>query len=166
MGTNDDVNIAIFQFLQSFLNLLGALETIDIFNRAWHARQTLGKGGIMLQSQHRGRHQNSHLFAVGHCFERRADSDFRLAKAHIPTYQTVHRMTAFHIVFHLVQRLHLVGCVLVYKRSLQLILQVAVGRECEAVFGLSLGIQLNQIYSQLFHPLLGPFFYPFPSAGT
>ena len=67
----------------------------------------------MLKSQHRGRHENSCLFAIEGSFECSADGDFGFAEAHIATHEPVHRSFALHVGFDFLRGFQLVGCIFV-----------------------------------------------------
>ena len=147
---NDDVDFAFFEFFQDFGLLFGRLETVEVFDGDGEAVETLCEGVVVLQSQHGGRHQNGHLFRVAAGLEGGAHGHFGLAEAHVAAHEAVHGVLAFHVAFHVVGGFQLVGGVLVDERSLQLVLQVVVGRKLESGRALALGVELDEFTRNVF----------------
>ena len=83
----------------------------------------------MLERQHRGGHQHSHLLAVRGSLESGTYGHFRLAESHVAAYEAVHRSVALHVMLYVLCGFRLVRRVLIQERRLQLVLQVRVGRE-------------------------------------
>ena len=129
-------------------------------------RHAVAEGLEMLESEHRGRHEHSHLLRVASRLECSSHSHFRLSESHIATDEAVHRACALHVGFHFSRRLHLVGGVLIEERALQFILQIAVFRECEALLMTSLGIELDEVAGNILDALLGAFLQSVPSTSA
>ena len=120
----------------------------------------------MLHCKYRSGHKYSHLLAVGYSFERCTNGNFGFTKSNIATYKPVHRHIGFHILFDIGGSFHLIGCIFIQKRSLQLLLQITVGRKFKSFFGFSLGIELNQVAGYVLDFGFCAFFQPFPGTGA
>ena len=166
MRTNEYIDASFGQFLQNTASFFGCPRTAQVFHLARHSLQTLLKRLIMLESQHRGRHQYRYLLVVGHCLESSPDGHFRLTEAYVPTHQTVHRLVALHVRLHFLCRLQLVGCILVQEAGFQFMLQEAVGTVFKSFFLFTLRIQLNQIAGNVLNLGLRPFLDFLPCTGS
>ena len=92
-------------------------------------REALAERLAVLVGEQRRRHEDRDLLAVLHRLERGADRDLGLAEADVAADQAVHRRVALHVGLHRVDRLELVGRLLVRERLLDLVLPRRVGRE-------------------------------------
>ena len=114
----------------------------------------------MLLRQHGGGHQDGHLLAVLHRFERGAQRDLGLAVADVAAHQPIHRPATQHVGLDVFDGPLLVGRLGVRERLLQLALPGGIGREGEAGRRLARGVDLEQVLGQLGdrtpHPSLGP----------
>ena len=116
----------------------------------------------MLKSQHRRRHEHSHLLIVCNGFEGRTDRDLRLAETDIAANQPVHRPFALHIGFDVGRRPHLIGRIFVDKPGFKLILHEAVRTERIAFLLSTLRIEFDQVAGDIFDFLLRAVFHLFP----
>ena len=69
-------------------------------------------------------------------------------------------------MLHILRSLELIGCILIKKRSLELMLHEGVGAESEAFLAASLGIELYQITRYILDALLGTLLEPLPSSAA
>ena len=83
----------------------------------------------MLAREQRRRHEDGDLLAVLHRLERGAQRDLGLAVADVAADEAVHRDRPLHVGLDVVDRLQLVGRLLVRERLLDLALPRRVGRE-------------------------------------
>ncbi len=127
----------IFEYLPRLLGRLGAVEILDLDGQV---AQALREGAVVLQCEYGRGHEHRRLFAVDSRLERGAYGNFGLAEAHVAAYETIHRLLRLHVALYGLRGALLVGRILPYERRLQLLLQVAVGREGEALRCLALGI--------------------------
>ncbi len=105
----------------------------------------------MLLRQNRCRHQHSDLFSVLHRFERRAQSHFGFAIAHITAQQAIHRTRSFHIALNGGNRAALVGSFNVWKAIFQLFLPGRICAKSVTRNGLPFGVQFQQFFGHLLH---------------
>lgn len=91
MRSNYNIDRSLSQFLQHLARLLRRTGTAQVIHPHRKVLQTRGKSLIVLQRQHRRRHQHRHLLVVAGSLERRAHGNFRLSESHIAAHQTVHR---------------------------------------------------------------------------
>ena len=166
VGADDDVDLTVFKFLQNLFLLFGTLETVEVFDVDGEAIQSIAKGLVMLQGQHGSGDKHSHLFAVGGGFEGSADGHLGLAEAHVTTDEAVHGTFAFHVAFHIVGGLELVGGVFIDEGGLELGLEVAVGGELETLAALTLGVELDEFASDVLDLALGLGFQAVPGVGA
>ena len=120
----------------------------------------------MLEGEHRGRHEHSHLLAIAGCLEGSTNRHFGLAEAHITTHQSVHRTGTFHIFLHLGSCLALVGGIFVKEGSLQLMLHITIWAIGVSLFTTALGIELDQVAGYILDTLLGLVLELIPSPGA
>ena len=83
----------------------------------------------MLVGEQRGRHEDRHLLAVLHRLERGPHRDLGLAEPDVAADEAVHRDRPLHVGLDVVDRVQLVGRLLVRERLLELALPRRVGRE-------------------------------------
>ena len=126
MSSYNNIHSPRFQIFQNPFDIRTLLHPADILHPTRHSLQTLFKSIVMLISQHGRRHKYRHLLTVCDRLKCRPDSDFRFPEADIPAHQTIHNVRFLHILLHRLNRLHLVGSLLVHERSLQFILQKTV----------------------------------------
>ena len=107
--------------------LLGCTGARQIVYTYGHVLQSVAECVVMLECQHRCRHQHSHLLAVGSSLEGGTYSHLGLSEAYVAAYQTIHRACTFHVCLYVLCSFRLVGRVLVEERSLQFVLQIGVG---------------------------------------
>ena len=118
----------------------------------------------MLVGQYRRRHHHRYLLAVAGCFECGAYGHLGLAKAYVATHQTVHGFGLLHIGFHVLCRLQLVGRILIEERGLQLLLQVGIVAEGEALLATAGSIELDKVAGNVLDVLLRTLLESFPLA--
>ena len=112
-----DINLSFCQVLKQSLRLGWGASAREVVHSHGKILQTLDKGLVMLERQHGGRYHHCHLLAVGSGFEGSTHGNFRLSKAHITTYQTVHGTRTLHVSLHLLRHLELVGRIFVGERT-------------------------------------------------
>ena len=78
----------------------------------------------MLVGKDGGRHEHSHLLAVGSGLEGGAYGNLGLAESHVAANQSVHGFLALHVGLYGLGHGELVGGVLVNERSLKLFLHI------------------------------------------
>ena len=162
MRADKDIQLARRQPSQRLFNLAGRSCTTDIIEGAGKILQSPAERLIVLKSQHRRRHEHSHLFIVCNGFEGRTDRDLRLAETDIAANQPVHRPFALHIGFDVSRRLHLVGRIFVDETGFKLILHEAVRTERIAFLLSTLRIEFDQIAGNIFDFLLRAVFHLLP----
>ena len=102
----------------------------------------------MLLGEDRGGHQEHDLLAVVRGLERRAERDLGLAVAHVAADQAVHRARLLHVGLDLLDRLELVGRLLVGEGALEVHQPLRVGGERVARAALALGVEVDQLARQ------------------
>ena len=120
----------------------------------------------MLIGQHGGRYQHGHLLRVASSLKGSTHGDFRLAKAHVATHQTIHGARLLHIGLHIVGGLQLVGGVFIEESCLQFVLQEGVRREGKALLLATGRIQLYQVAGNVLQLLLGALLHALPLPST
>ena len=166
MGTDYDIYFAFLQIVQDFLNFSGFLHPADIFHPTRHAFQPPGKSMVMLISQNSRRHQDSHLFAIGHRLKSGPDCNFSLPKSHISTDQAVHYLRFFHIGFYRFDRFYLIGSLVIHKRHFHFFLQITIFRKSKSSLFLAAGIEGDQLPCNIFYPGLSLLFKFIPGISS
>ena len=87
----------------------------------------------MLVGEYGGGYEHGNLFAVGGGLKGSADGNLCLAEAYVAADEAVHRALALHVTLHVVGGFQLVGGILIYEACLELVLQIAVGRESKTL---------------------------------
>ena len=111
--SDEYINLAFLQIGKHLTSLLGSSGARQIVYTHGHVLQSVAECVVMLECQHRCRHQHSHLLAVGSGLEGSTYSHLGLAEAHVAAYQTIHRACTFHIRLYVLCSLRLVGRVLI-----------------------------------------------------
>ena len=124
-----DVDAALLDALDDLVLLLGAQEPRQHLDPHRIVREPLPERLPVLAREQRGRHEHRDLRAVEHRLGRGAQRDLGLAVADVAADQPVHRDRPLHVGLRLLDRLQLVGRLLVRERLLDLLLERAVGRE-------------------------------------
>ena len=163
---HEDVYASVCESLKHVLRLLGCSCSCEVVNRHGQSVQSLGECFVVLEGQYGGRHEHGNLFVVAGGFEGSPDCYLCLTKSHVAADEAVHRACLLHVVLHLLRGLHLVWGVLIEERALQLMLQVCVGRECEALFVAALGIELYEVAGNVLDTLLGALLDTVPCSGA
>ena len=166
MRSDQDVDVAVCQFLQNFFDLFCRFCPTQIVDGTREVAQSLAEGFVVLQCQYGGRNQHGHLFAVGYGFERGTNGHFGLSEPDIAAHKSVHRACRLHVVFDVVGGFQLVGRVFVAERRLQLLLQITVGRVGKTLLRHALRVEFDKVARNVFDFAFGAFFQPFPSAGA
>ena len=96
----------------------------------------------MLLDKNGGRRDKSDLLARLYRFERRTQSDFRLAVADVAAKQPVHNARAFHIFFNLFNRGQLIFGFFKRERFLELAHHAVVGQKCKTLGFPAVAVQL------------------------
>ena len=115
VGSYEDIDLAGGQPLANLLHLLCAFLPAYIFHIAGKILQPAAESLVMLQRKDGGRHQHSHLLAVGDSLEGGPHCDFGFSEADVAAYQAVHRVGALHIFLDSHCSFLLVGSVLIHK---------------------------------------------------
>ena len=98
MGADDDIGLALGDFLLGQRQFLGADKARRLRNAHRQAAETIGEGLEMLTGQQRRRHDDGHLNAVHRGDEGRAQRDFRLAETDVAANEAIHRPAGAEIV--------------------------------------------------------------------
>ena len=155
MGADDDIHLTISEILEEGCGLLGRAGTREIIHTHGHILKARGEGAEVLISQYGGRHEHSHLLAIGGSLEGSSHSHLGLTKAHIATHQTVHRLGLLHIGLHILCGLQLIGGILIEERGLKLMLQIGVVAEGKALLATTLGVEFEEVASDVLDMFLG-----------
>ena len=113
MRSHHDVNPSLLEVFQQLFGLFGGSCSAQVVHPYRHSLQSISEGLVVLKSQHRGRHQHSHLLAVACRFEGCTYRYLRLSEAHIAAHQSVHGSCALHVGLYVHGGFVLVGRVLV-----------------------------------------------------
>ena len=97
VGADEDVDLALLEVSQQLLDFFGLAGAAQVIDPDGEVLQALLEGAVMLESQHRRRHQHGGLLAVGSGLEGGAHGNLGLAEAHIAADEAVHRLGALHI---------------------------------------------------------------------
>ena len=111
--------------------------------------QALGERAVVLLGEDRRRHEHQHLLAGVGGLERGAQRDLGLAVADVAADQAVHRALGLHVDLDELDRLALVGGLLVGEGGLELAQPVGVRRVGEAGAAAALGVQVQQLAGEL-----------------
>ena len=164
VGADEYVDLARSQFLADLAGLFGRFRAVEILHPHGEVAQTLHERAVVLQGENRGGNQHRHLLAVDGGLECGTYGDLGLTEAHVAAHQTVHRLLRLHIPLHGLDGTLLVGCFLPAERSLHLLLQVAVGRESEALARLALGVEGDKLARDILDGLFRGAFQLLPCA--
>ena len=154
MGTDQYIDFAISHLLENLIGFGSTLGPAQMFDPHRELLKPITEGTIVLQCQNSGRHQNCHLLRIIHRLKRRTNRHLGFTKAHITANQPVHRRTSLHIGLHRLRRRLLIRRILIDKRCLQLILQIAVRRESKPFARFAPCIQRDQLAGNILDRLL------------
>ena len=104
--------LKVFSYLFHLLWRTGSRQVVHPHRQSL---QTFAECLVMLEGEHCGRHQHSHLLAIGSSLESCTYSHLRLTKSHVATHQAVHRARLLHIVLHLLCSLYLVRSIFIQE---------------------------------------------------
>ena len=162
----EDLYLPCGQVLEQEVGLACGAPAAQVVHPAGEVLQPLAESLVVLEGKHRGGHQYGHLLPVGRCLEGGAYRYFRLSEAYVAADETVHGSGAFHVVFYGLRGLELVGSVFVDERSLQFVLQEAVGAEGKSPAFLALGVEADEVAGYVFYLFLRPLLHFLPCAGS
>ncbi len=162
MGPDQDVDAPRGQIGEDLRRLARRFGAVEVLHADGEVAQALREGAEVLQREDRRGHEHRHLLAVGRGLERRTYGHLGLAEAHVAAHEAVHRLLRLHVPLDRGRGGLLVGRILPGERRLQLLLQVAVGREGEALRGLAPGVERDQLARDVLHGLLGRGFQLLP----
>ena len=111
--SHENVYLSGLEILDDLTCLLGRTCTREIIDAHRQITQTVAEGLVMLESQHRGRHEHSHLLVVTGSLEGGTHGHLGLTEANVAAHQAVHRARTLHIGLHLLRGLELIGRVLI-----------------------------------------------------
>ena len=154
---DDDVHAARGQFLADLLQVGGGAEPAHQLDAHRKGGEAPGEGPGVLPREQRGRHQDSHLFAVHGDLEGGPHGDLGLAVADVAADQQVHGMRLLQRLGDLLDRPLLVGCFLILETGGKGFRLRAVGREGVAGGDRADRVQVEQIFGQFFDRPFGPF---------
>jgi hypothetical protein len=103
----------------------------------------------VLLGEDRRRHEHEHLLAGVGGLERGAQGDLGLAVADVAADEAVHRALGLHVALDELDRLALVGRLLVGELRLELGEPLGVLGEAEAAAPLALGVEVEQLAGEL-----------------
>ena len=162
MGSDNNIYLAISEIFQQFGGLLGTAGPCEIIYSYRHILETGGERAEVLISQDGGWHEHGHLLTISSGLEGCTHGHLGLTKAHIATNQAVHRLSHLHISLHILCGFQLIGRILVKETGLELMLQVAVVTEGETFLTTALGVEFDQIASDILDMLLGALLQALP----
>ena len=131
VGTDEDVNLAVFEVFLDTADFLGGTQAADVVNVAGKVFQTGLECVVVLKSQDGCWHKHSYLLAVGGCLEGCPDGNFRFSEAYVAAHQAVHRAIVLHICLDGFCCQFLVRSVFIYEGGFEFSLEVCVRRICE-----------------------------------
>ena len=166
MRTYQNVYLSLGKVLQDGRRLLSAAGTRQIVHTDRQVFQSAGESLEVLIGQHSGRYQHGHLLRVARSLEGSTHGDFRLAKAHVATHQTVHGTRLLHICLYVVSGLQLIGGVFIEESCLQFVLQEGVWREGKTLLLATGRIQLYQVAGNVLQFLLSALLHALPLPRT
>ena len=166
VGAYDDVDFARGQVGKHLFHLFGLAGAAQVVDGDGKVLEPLAEGAEVLEGEHGSGHEHGGLLAVDSRLEGRPDGHLGLAEAHIAAHQAVHGSVALHVGFHGLCGLELVGGVLIDERSLELLLQIAVGTEGETLLLAALGIELDQVAGDVLELALGARLHLVPGAAA
>ena len=166
MCTNNDIHLSYLQIGKHLFDLFCTSCPADIFHSYRKILETFAEGLIMLIGQNGSRNKHSNLFTIGSRLESSTDGHLGLTESYISTHQTIHRLRLFHIGFHILRCLELVGGIFIDETCLQLMLHIAVSTVGKACLLHTLRIKTNQVTSDVLHLLLHPLFHTLPCTCT
>jgi hypothetical protein len=109
----------------------------------------------VLLGENRSRHEDSRLLSVLHALKARPQRHFRLAVAHVPAEQAVHRAWIFHIRLNLFNALLLVGREFVREPLFKRPLPCGIFGKRKPFGARALGIERGKIDGELLGGVLG-----------
>ena len=148
MRADQDVHPALGEGVERRPRLLWRAKARDHRDLEGVVAQPLGEGSEVLLGEHRGGHEEHHLLAVLGRLEGRPQGDLRLAVAHVPADQAIHRARLLHVGAHGLDRLELVGRLAVGEAALELELPLGVAREGVPGAAAALGVEVDQLAGQ------------------
>ena len=146
---DEDVDRAVLKARDGVALLHGGAKAADLLDRERVVLQALGERAVVLLGEDRRRHEHQHLLAGVRRLERGAQRDLGLAVADVAADQAIHRALGLHVDLHELDRLALVGGLLVGEGGLELAQPVGVRREGEAGTAATLGIEVEQLAGEL-----------------
>ena len=159
MGADEDVHIPRAHPADDLLLLLRRAEAGEHFHLHREPLEPPHHRVVMLERQDGGGHQQHALLALGHAFERRAQRHLRLAEAHVPAQQPIHRHRALHVPLDFLDAAELILRLLVFEPPLEIVLPLPVRIEGEPRGGHPLAVQgdklLGDVPDRRAHPGLG-----------
>jgi hypothetical protein len=144
VGADDDVDVLLRHACHDLLLLLLRAEARQHLDLDREVGEPLAERVAVLLGEDRRGHEHRHLPAVLHRLERGADRDLGLAVAHVAADQAVHGRRRLHVDAHVLDRLELVGRLVVGERRLELLLPHGVGLERVARERAPRGVGLQQ----------------------
>ena len=127
--SNNNINLSLFKFFQSFILLFFTTKTTKYININRIVIKSLCKISIMLLSKDCCWYQNSYLFMIFNRFESSSHSYLCLTKTNIANKQTIHRFVVFHVMLDFHNRTQLVFCFNIGKIVIKFTLQVVIWRK-------------------------------------
>ena len=127
MGADENVDFSFSESFQYILLFSWASEPAEHFDSEIEPLRAFQERFVMLVGQNGYGRNKGDLFATLHCFESRAHGDFRFSETYVSADQAVHRAVGFHVVFHVMNGLHLAGCFLVGECLFESVLFIGIG---------------------------------------
>src|SRR4030095_14687771 len=145
MCADDNVDLTRAKSVNRLPLLARRTVAAEEFNGDRVVAHPLAQSAIVLLGENSCENKESDLFPAHDRLERRADGDFRFAKAHVSADETIHRLIVFHVGFHRLDRGQLIRCLLVDEGGLELVLPLVVLGECESCEGFAFGVNSQQL---------------------
>ena len=162
VGADHDVDLALGQVPLGLGRLLGGHQARKLGHPHRQASETLGKGGVVLAGQQRGRHHHRHLLAAHRRDEGGAQGDLGLAESHIAADQPVHGTARGQVGQHVLHGAQLVVGLGIGESGAEFV-EGALGRgESLAGFELARGGHGDQLLGHVADALLQARLAPLP----
>jgi len=162
VGADHHVDLAVGQFLQRFLGLLGRLESRQHLDADRPVGEAVGEVAVMLFGEQGRRHQHCDLATGLRGDESGAQGDLGLAEANVAADHAVHRFGLDQVAEYRFDRRHLVRGFLERKTGGELLVKPTIDLDRLGHASAALGVQLQQFGGDVAHLLGGAFLGFFP----
>ena len=154
MGTDEDVDFAVFQAFEDELLLLWGAEAGDHFDVDGELAEALFECFVVLEGEDGGGCEDGHLFSVLDGLEGGAHGHFRFAVADIAAEEAVHGAGRLHVALDVSDGVELIVGFGVVEGLFKLHLKLVVNVESGSLGGLTLGVELKEFVGHVGHGFL------------